>query len=1506
MNPRQPGNSDERKTALYAPLSAHAPADPTLSAAIPDRLKADLKFLGNLPEIRDAEALFGLPGHLETVELRLLASRCVDFFRFSDHLKNEKIDQLSRKLNILEEESVFHKDGLKHKNGQLETYKKEFKVLEDKLKASEIAANQLKAGFEEQMKALQARVEGRRPADPQTPLKERDAAPADATAKKLQLALDEQTKDAETSRKEAEALKKRLKDELDSKEDHLISIRDLTIEVSKNAKTISDLEKKVAGFLEHKKAAEAGLRKVKHVLADLRQKQGLLVQVAKGKVLRDVIDLSKKFYTTNVKKARDRERTAVTALWESKHQELRLASDKKAADLEKRLKDSTLTTQRLEEEEKRTRKDLDGAGEQLRKVKDTLVARENELRDTQDALNRLKKTAAEKEAELKKALADGAKRDLAIADLSKRHEELEAKHRNLEGQMAQAHGHIEAAKRGRAEVESILAQTKKTVADLENSLKAANEKLREREDALRTATGKFSDSLREAENRATKTATELVATQRQLKETQGGFEESRRKVAGLENQAKSSAQTIEALQAEIQKLIVQINDARSQAEKANAELASKSKEAKEASSRAAKRETETQEQLAAAAAERDSHEKTVKALMAEVAKQKEKGDALKASAELAEALKKELEVAQKDSKAKADQIQKLVTEVAAIKKEMAARTDETKKLAEQLKTANQEQAKATAKHTQELEAHKLHLQELLQHKTAEAAEAHKALKSLHAEEAKRTKDLEKEAKRLAEVSKEVEALKAVVHGRESQVASLEEEVKARDGRVSQLQKAFVEAQGRWDEDRKRLVHEVEALNKQLKEKGKPDNQLKALEEQNKDMEGLIQALEDDCSQKAAEIQERNARIWKLEVAVKEAETQVVELEGRLEAQLVEQATRKSPSRERVAEKELATSAKKPRRKQSSEQEVEIIGEAQEPDQRDQEIARLSAQLQAAKGELAAVQKALEESNVRSLKIEAGAYDYKRTQAAKVKKLEAELKETLSRQKVSERNFKKLEKKGVAATDRTAELEAHFEEVVGAHEELQAALETVTVERDDLAIKLAAEKKQTGVLRADLKRTEDKLKKASKAEVETARSKKKAEAQRSAEAEKQAKAAKLMANLKEAVETHDEQVDALNEEIEELQTQLEKAQKSIQKQLQKAKEEITLERARAEKATKKLAEIRKERVKEADDTAKWRQEAGKLRAEIGQWEADFLEREASEHKVAKQNKALAKELAELRLTIKQQDKKLQREKERATDEADKKLAEGKKQEARLAAEVAQLTEALKAAEGNSTQVEKLQKKLKTLKATAQKDREVRIRLEKKVRELHKRTKAFDQAQDDLKRIRGERDQANELAGTTKELLEFLVTLLEELGRDNSQKDWAKLTDPKPLKGVQANNDLAKLGKKAVGSLSTLREKFTNTRAPERQDSAPIRGRRGAQIDRDASQKNQKPLLGKRDVRQFHEVEALEKQVRELKATNSELRQKMRTWKSFENNYFNMYCCEGVRLCARKAKRTEDSR
>jgi chromosome segregation ATPase len=932
-------------------------------------------------------------------------------------------------------------------------------------------------------------------------------------------------------------------------------------------------------------------------------------------------------------------------------------------------------------------------------------------------------------------------------------------------------------------------------------------------------------------------------------------------------------------------------------------LAGKAKEAKEATQKAAKRDTEVQEQLDSMAAAKEAQEKAIKALQAEVAKQKEKGEALKVSIEHVEALKKELEAVQKDSKAKTDQNQKFVAEVAALKKEMAARTDETKKLAEQLKAANQEQAKATAKHTQEQEAQKLHLQELLHQKTLEATEAHKTVKGLMAEESKRAKEHEKEAKRIADVLKEFEALRATGQERDRHLSALEEDIKTKDARIGLLQKAIVETQGKWDEERKRLVHEVEALNKQIKEKGKPDNQVKALEEQVKDLEGLIQALEDDCSQKASEIQERNARIWKLEVAVKETEAQMAELEGRIEVQQIEEASRKSPLRERSIEKEADPSVKKRKRDSSAELEQKSVVWAQELQLRDQIITELTTQLHSVKGELTVAQKELIESKARLQKTEAGAAELKKSLTVMVKKVEAKLKEAISREKVAQSHLNKLEMKDTEAASRTAKLESHLEEALEAQYELENAIEQVESERDHFEKKFEEAQKQSKDLKAQLKRTEDKLRKKDTAGVETARAKKKADARKKVEADRQAKAAKRTAELERMVDEQEKELEGMIEEKEELKAQLEKAQKGTQKQLQKAKTEALSERARADKVTKKLAEIRKERVKEADETTKWRKEAGKLRAEIGQWEADFLERAASEKMAIEQIGLLGKERAKLLLNIKQLEKELQREKERKVEDIDKKLTDAKKREAALVAENTNLSNVLKTIEDSSEEVEKVKAKLKTLKATAQKDREVRIRLEKKVKELEKKAKQLGQAEDDLKRIRGERDGANEAAAATKELFDFLLTLLEELGKGDSKKDWGKLTDQKPLKAVQAHAELAKLGKKAVSFLNTLRDKQSKRRVPEQQESVAPKSKGRSQRNRGVSQKVQEPVLGKRGTREYHEVEALENQIRELKTTNSELRQRLRTWKSFESNYFNMYCCEGVRLCSRKGKRTE---
>ena len=570
-------------------------------ASMSDHIKRDLRLLANMPEIRETYILQNLSEKLETIELRLLCSRFVEFFKHSEQLKTEKTEGMIRRQNILEEENLFHLDGLKMKNLQLENYKKENRVLEEKLKSVEMGSNQLRNSFEDQLRLMQEKFENNKNNNNSNRNNNDDKKSVDGSKNSgLEIEVSSQLDIlAKTlAKKERELgeqthlfseINNQLQNELVIKEKHLKLIEELTNENNKSGNLLSDLKKKKSQQNALRIKAEMGLANLKTVLEKIKRELGGFEFEVKTRVFKEVVSICREFHCKKLNLVKNEVKKEFGKKMEQKFQMINKNWEQKIVEKVNELQNIKANLEQKEQELKMIKNSLNESKEGVKELIHKVEQRENELGIKNEENNNLKKCLNEKENEVKKLGSELTKKHENSVELNDKIKGLENTGKVESEKLHQSQKNLQIAQKEKLQLETLTENVKNQLLEMEkkwksesNNLKSKDIELKKINDQLALKVNEFNKLKGETKQKTTEIANlyenlnanklEVENLLKKIKTEEKETENLKKELVHLETDLKNSIKNIQTKENDFQKINQTLKETKSELEKSKLEI----------------------------------------------------------------------------------------------------------------------------------------------------------------------------------------------------------------------------------------------------------------------------------------------------------------------------------------------------------------------------------------------------------------------------------------------------------------------------------------------------------------------------------------------------------------------------------------------------------------------------------------------------------------------------------------------------------------------------------------------------------------------------------------------------------------------------------------------------------------------------------------------------------------------------------------------------------------------
>jgi chromosome segregation ATPase len=418
MHPSHPNIKNDSTTALYPGKDVEKHSHTVKGDTdYQERLKSDLKFLSNLPEIKDESMLFNLTNQLNTIELQLLCSKIGEFYKGQQKFQREKFEILDKKNKILEEENLLNIDTLRMKNLQIENYKKEYKAFEEKTKSQEISLNQQKHSFEEQLKVLQEKFENNKKNNltKDSVVESNSMSDQDGTEKRKQIQTFQFEKirtSLEQKEKELEALKKQLHDfseknhhQTKSIDDYEKKLRELQTLNDKHTASASDFTKEKTKMTETMKKLDKLFKVLKVKIQKLKHmKNDFFIQKTQSKK-QEFSLFVKSLLSKKLKAVKNSEKECTVKTFNEKIQQINKEWETKISIKDSSSKSLLENLHKKEEEIVNLRTTIVESNKQIHSLREVNEKSESEIKTISAQIEKLKKTSEEHE-KIKKKLID--------------------------------------------------------------------------------------------------------------------------------------------------------------------------------------------------------------------------------------------------------------------------------------------------------------------------------------------------------------------------------------------------------------------------------------------------------------------------------------------------------------------------------------------------------------------------------------------------------------------------------------------------------------------------------------------------------------------------------------------------------------------------------------------------------------------------------------------------------------------------------------------------------------------------------------------------------------------------------------------------------------------------------------------------------------------------------------------------------------------------------------------
>lgn len=570
-NPDGTGTNDSRNEPGHNEDHAHT------TFAAPLSLKKDLRYLANLPEIKDFSALNGLNEQIGTAELKVLVGRFTDFFKHSEQVKNEKIDSLTRRQTILEEENLFHLDGVRMKNSQIETYKKENKTIEEKLKAMEISANQLRNSFEDQLKALQEKFESNKNNNstknqdddqPSTVLSDKNLAESNQSSKILAKTLEDKNKEVANLEGKLAHLMAQLKSETGLREESQKLFSGIKTEHDQVLGKLAVLEKRVEKFDLVKQHVLKKLTAVKNQLSNLRKQAHSTDNNTKLKIIKEMTVLTKAFYQKKHKLITDNVTKQV--MKNAAMKENQLASDwsKKLKEKDHEIKVVQEAVASKDTEIKNLSKGLADSKKEIKHLTQSAHQHEINVSKLNDILNQTKLELNTKISDLDKLTQDSEKKENLVSNLKKNISTLEALQKSKQDLERQRDISLQNWEKEKAYLEKTIAESKSKQDSIEKEAKVVAERLAERDHQIRT----INNQLVEKTVRVSELEGQMKKKQTLQEQLEADIQAKQQEIKHIKEIEHKENQEVHTLRENLQKSILDLDNLEKVLEKKNKEL----------------------------------------------------------------------------------------------------------------------------------------------------------------------------------------------------------------------------------------------------------------------------------------------------------------------------------------------------------------------------------------------------------------------------------------------------------------------------------------------------------------------------------------------------------------------------------------------------------------------------------------------------------------------------------------------------------------------------------------------------------------------------------------------------------------------------------------------------------------------------------------------------------------------------------------------------------------------